>query len=94
MMDLRKMTRKFLMGEGKGPDWKAYLQSIEEALGSIRIRSQRDNRRVELAKHNLKEIKRYMRKMEEQVFTLEEQLKILEEKNEKTNLKAEKKRKK
>lgn len=82
------------MGEGKGPDWKAYLQSIEEALGSIRIRSQRDSRRVELAKHNLKEIKRYMRKMEEQVVTLEEQLKILEEKSEKTNLKAEKKRKK
>ena len=82
------------MGEGKGPDWKAYLQSIEEALGSIRIRSQRDSRRVELAKHNLKEIKRYMRKMEEQVVTLEEQLKIQEEINEKTNLKAEKKRKK
>tara|TARA_B100000073_G_scaffold41600_1_gene31144 strand:+ start:145 stop:408 length:264 start_codon:yes stop_codon:yes gene_type:complete len=79
MIDLRKMTREFLLGEGKRPDWKAYLQSIEEALGSIRIRSQRDSRRVELAKHNLKEIKRYMRKMEEQVITLEERLKVLEE---------------
>ena len=79
MIDLRKMTREFLLGEGKRPDWKAYLQSIEEALGSIRIRSQRDSRRVELAKHNLKEIRRYMRKMEEQVTTLEERLKVLEE---------------
>tara|TARA_A100001011_G_scaffold372691_1_gene431362 strand:+ start:331 stop:594 length:264 start_codon:yes stop_codon:yes gene_type:complete len=83
MIDLRKMTREFLLGENKRPDWKAYLQSIDEALGSIRIRSQRDSRRVELAKHNLKEIRRYMRRMEEQVTTLEEQLKVLEEQSEK-----------
>ena len=83
MIDLRKMTREFLLGENKRPDWKAYLQSIDEALSSIRIRSQRDSRRVELAKHNLKEIRRYMRRMEEQVTTLEEQLKMLEEQSEK-----------
>jgi len=83
MIDLRKMTREFLLGENKRPDWKAYLQSIDEALSSIRIRSQRDSRRVELAKHNLKEIRRYMRRMEEQVTTLEEQLKVLEEQSEK-----------
>ena len=83
MIDLRKMTREFLLGENKRPDWKAYLQSIDEALGSIHIRSQRDSRRVELAKHNLKEIRRYMRRMEEQVTTLEEQLKVLEEQSEK-----------
>ena len=81
MIDLRKMTREFLLGEGKGPDWKAYIQSIEEALGAIRIRSQRDSRRVDLARHNLKEIKRYMRRMEEQVTMLEEKLKVLEEQN-------------
>ena len=79
MLDLRKMTREFLLGEGKRPDWKAYIQSIEEALGAIRIRSQRDSRRVDLARHNLKEIKRYMRRMEEQVTMLEEKLKVLEE---------------
>ena len=79
MIDLRKMTREFLLGENKGPDWKAYIQSIEEALGSIRIRSQRDGRRVDLARHNLKEIKRHLRRMEERVFSLEEQLKVLEE---------------
>ena len=83
MIDLRKMTREFLLGEGKKPDWKAYIQSIEEALGSIRIRSQRDSRRVDLAKHNLKEIKRHLRRMEEQVTALEEQIKILDEQNNK-----------
>jgi len=79
MIDLRKMTREFLLGENKKPDWKAYLQSIDEALSAVRIRTQKDSRRIDLAKHNLKEIRRYMRRMEEQVTTLEEQLKVLEE---------------
>ena len=90
MIDLRKMTREFLLGEGKKPDWKAYLQSIEEALSTIRIRTQKDSRRVDLAKHNLKEIKRYMRRMEEQVTTLEEQLKVLEEQSLKKSEKGKK----
>ncbi len=84
MIDLRRMTRVFLLGEVNKPDWKDDLQSIEEALSTIRIRTQKDGRRVVLAKHNLKEIKRYMRKMEEQVTTLEEQLKVLEEQSNKS----------
>lgn len=91
MIDLRKITREFLLGEGKKPDWKAYIQSIEEALGSVRIRSQRDSRRIELARHNLKEIKRHMRKMEEQVISLEEQIKILDEQNNKSTTAGKKK---
>ena len=83
MIDLRKMTREFLLGEGAAPDWKAYVQSIEEALSNIRIGSQRDSRRVSLARHNLREIKRHLRRMEERVNTLEEQLKVLEEQNSK-----------
>jgi len=80
MIDLRRMTRKFIVNEGKQQvNWQALAQSIEEALSSIRTSSLRDNRRVELAKHNLKEIKRHLRKANERVETLEEQLRILEE---------------
>ena len=89
MIDLRKMTREFLLGEGASPDWKAYIQSIEEALSNIRIGSQRDSRRVSLARHNLREIKRHLRRMEERVNTLEEQLKVLEEQNSKKSAKKE-----
>ena len=68
------------MNEGKQQvNWQALVQSIEEALSSIRTSSLRDNRRVELAKHNLKEIKRHLRKANERIDTLEEQLRILEE---------------
>ena len=80
MIDLRRMTRKFIMNEGKQQvNWQALVQSIEEALSSIRTSSLRDNRRVELAKHNLREIKRHLRKANERIETLEEQLRILEE---------------
>jgi len=89
MIDLRRMTREFLLGEGATPDWKAYIQSIEEALNNIRIGSQRDSRRVSLAKHNLREIRRHLRRMEERVNTLEEQLKVLEEQSLKKSSKKE-----
>ena len=80
MIDLRRMTRKFIVNEGKQQvRWQALVQSIEEALSSIRTGSLRDSRRVELAKHNLKEIKRHLRKANERIETLEEQLRILEE---------------
>ena len=68
------------MNEGKQQvNWQALVQSIEEALSSIRTSSVRDSRRVELAKHNIKEIKRHLRKANERIETLEEQLRILEE---------------
>lgn len=80
MIDLRRMTRKFIVNEGKQQvNWQALVQSIEEALSSIRTGSLRDSRRVDLAKHNLKEIKRHLRKANERIETLEEQLRILEE---------------
>jgi len=80
MIDLRRMTRKFIVNEGKQQvNWQALVQSIEEALSSIRTSSVRDTRRVELAKHNIKEIKRHLRKANERIETLEEQLRILEE---------------
>ena len=82
MIDLRKMTRQFLMNEGKQQvKWQTLVQSVEEALSSIRTGSLRHTRRVELARHNLKEIKRHLRKANERIDTLEEQLRILEENN-------------
>lgn len=85
MIDLRKMTREFMLTEGKKViNWQTLIQSIDEALNSIKTRTLRDSRRVELAKHNLTEIKRHLRRANERIETLEEQLRILEEnKNEK-----------
>ena len=69
------------MNEGvkKLVDWKSLVQSIDETLSSLNPKSLRDSRRIELAKHNLKEVKNHLRRANERVDTLEEQLRILEE---------------
>ena len=82
MVDLNRMTREFLLGETKKPSVETYIQSISETLSAIIPRSQRDSRRVEIAKSNLKEVRRHCRKMQEQIKVLEEHVNILEENKE------------
>ena len=82
MVDLNRLTREFLLGEVKRPAVESYIQSISETLNAIIPRSQKDMRRVELAKANLTEVRRHCRKMQEQISVLEEQLTILEENKE------------
>jgi polyhydroxyalkanoate synthesis regulator phasin len=81
MLDLRTMVKRFIMNEGvkKLVDWKSLVQSIDESLSSLNPKSLRDSRRIELARHNLKEVKNHLRRANERVDTLEEQLRILEE---------------
>ena len=81
MFDIQKMTKDFVekLNEGAPPQWRAYIQSIDEALSSVKIRTQRDSRRVELARHNLIEIRRHLKRMDEHVTSLEEKLQVLEE---------------
>jgi hypothetical protein len=82
MVDLNRLTREFLLGESKKPSVETYIQSISETLGAIMPRSQRNIRRVEIAKSNLNEVRRHCRKMQEQIKVLEEQVNILEENKE------------
>jgi hypothetical protein len=80
MFDFDSLTRKFLLGEGKTAGIGSYIQNLGEVLGQIRPRSRTDERRVEIAKENLREIKRHVRKLEEKMKILEEHINILEEK--------------
>ena len=71
-MDFRRMTREFLLGESKPPSLASYIQSVSEVLESVVPRTQRDGRKIEVAKANLKEVRRHTRRLEEQVKILEE----------------------
>jgi hypothetical protein len=82
MVDLNRMTREFLLGESTKPSMESYIQSVLETLSAIMPGSQRDMRRVEVAKSNLREVRRQCRKMQEQIRVLEEQVNILEENKE------------
>ena len=64
-MDFRRMTREFLLGESKAPSVASYIQSISEVLQSVTPRSRTDERRIEIARANLKEVKRHMRRLQE-----------------------------
>ena len=80
MFDFNTLTRKFLLGEGKAAGIGSYIQNLGAVLGQMRPRSRTDERRMEIAKENLREIKRHVRKLEEKVKILEEHINILEEK--------------
>ena len=78
-MDLRRMTREFLLDESEAPSLASYIQSVSEVLGSITPRSRTDERRIEMAKSSLREVRRHSRRLQERVNVLEEQVKVLEE---------------
>jgi hypothetical protein len=80
--DLRRMTREFLLGEIKSPSLVSYIQSVSEVLQSITPRTRRDERRIEVAKANLIEVRRHTRRLQERVNVLEEQVQVLEESKE------------
>jgi len=82
VVDFRRMTREFLLGESSPPSLASYLQSISEVLGSITPRSRTDERRIEIASSSLKEVRRHTRRLQERVGVLEEQVKVLEESKE------------
>jgi hypothetical protein len=81
-MDLRRLTREFMLGESKKPSLSSYIQSIGEVLHSITPRSRMDERRIEVARANLIEVRRHARRLQERVTLLEEQVQVLEESKE------------
>ena len=78
-MDFRKMTREFLMGEGKDVSVHSHVQSLMDILSSMRFTTKIGGRRAEMAKMHLQEIKRTVRRLEENVRQLEEQTVMLED---------------
>ena len=82
-VDLRKMTRDFLIGEVKSnPTARAYVESVLRILDEVRPKSQRESRQLSVARQNLLEIKRVVRTLENKISLLEEQVRVLEEGNE------------
>ena len=79
-VDLRRITRDFLLGEVKSnPTARAYVESVLRILDEVRPKSQRESRQLSVARQNLLEIKRVVRTRENKISLLEEQVRILEE---------------
>ena len=78
-MDFRKLTREFLLGEGKDVSVHSHVQSLMDILSSMRFSTKIGGRRAEMAKMHLQEIRKSVRRLEENVRHLEEQTQMLEE---------------
>ena len=74
-MNLNDITRRFIVSEGHNPpSFASYIQSLQEIILSMNPRSQKESRRLEIAKNHLREIRKHVKRLEEQVKVLEEQL--------------------
>ena len=81
--DLNSMTRKFLHGISEGVSEEVgireYIQALTETLSAFKPRTLTEQRRLAVAKQQLREVRRHARKLQERVAILEEQVNILEE---------------
>ena len=73
------MTRNFILNEGQGPSVISYIQSIGETLNNMTPKTASDQRRLEIAKENLLNIRRWSKRMEEKMNFLEEEMRIIRE---------------
>jgi hypothetical protein len=56
-----------------------YIQGLQEIIINLKPRTITEKRRLQLAKQHLREVKRYARKMDNDIHVLNEKLNILEE---------------
>lgn len=78
--NLDRLTKRFLLNEEKvKPTVRAYVETVINILEQIAPRSQRETRKISVAKQHLYEIRRMNRKLEEKINLLEEQIRLLEE---------------
>jgi hypothetical protein len=80
-VDYYKLTKEFLVNEGQSPDTNilTYIQALSETIANMRPRSQAEGHRLTMARQQLREIKRYAKRMQEQISVLEERVNVLEE---------------
>jgi ribosomal protein S16 len=76
---LNSITRNFILGEGQGPTINSWIQALSENVGAFKPRTISEERRIEVMKHQLRELRRASRRMSEQINRLEEQVNILQE---------------
>ena len=74
-VDYYKLTKEFLINEGQLPDANilTYVQALSETIANMKPSSQAEGRRLAMAKQQLKEIKKFAKRMQEQINVLEEE---------------------
>ena len=59
-----------------------YIQGLEEIISNLKPRTMTEKRRMSLAKQHIREVKRYARRMQNEMQLLEEKITVIEESKE------------
>jgi len=78
-MSLEQDWQQYLINENIERDIFMYIQSLQEIVKHFKPKTLAEKRRLSMAEQNLKEVRKYARRMQNRVDLLEEKLNILEE---------------
>ena len=78
-MSLNSEWQQFLSESLDEKNIFTYIQGLQEIISNLKPRTMTEKRRLQLAKTHLREVKKFARRMENEVGMLQEKLNILEE---------------
>ena len=78
-MSLNSEWQQFLSESLDEKNIFTYIQGLQEIISNLKPRTITEKRRLQLAKTHLREVKKFARRMENEVGMLQEKLNILEE---------------
>ena len=78
-MSLNSEWQQFLSESLDEKNIFTYIQGLQEIISNLKPRTITEKRRLQLAKTHLREVKKFARRMENEVSILQEKLNILEE---------------
>ena len=78
-MSLNSDWRDFLSENLDEKNIFTYIQGLQEIISNLKPRTITEKRRLQIAKTHLREVKKFARRMENEVGMLQEKLNILEE---------------
>ncbi len=78
-MSLDSQWRDFLNENLDEKNIFTYIQGLQEIISNLKPKTMTEKRRLQLAKTHLREVKRFARRMENDMSILQEKVNILEE---------------
>ena len=78
-MSLNSDWQKFLTESLDEKNIFTYIQGLQEIISNLKPRTMTEKRRLQIAKPHLREVKRFARRMQNDMSVLQEKLNILEE---------------
>ncbi len=78
-MSLNSEWQNFLSESLDEKNIFTYIQGLQEIISNLKPRTMTEKRRLQIAKTHLREVKRFARRMENDMAVLQEKLNIIEE---------------